>query len=357
MKKNLFIRVDASPEIGIGHMLRCVALAEELRNTFDKIIFLSKKNSGSIIEVILKNGFEVSIIDTQIKKSLKNNSKLKNEHEIIKNLLTSYKKNLNFLLIDHYDISSNYESLLRKIFKKIFVIDDLANRKHDCDLLIDQNYYKDLTNRYMKLVSKNTITLLGPKYAILRSEFTNSKKINYKKNIFPKRILISFGGSDLTNECEKVLNAICSLKNKQFDVTAITGIHNQNFKQLKKQYVKNDNIQILNHTDNFSELLLNSDLCFGAGGTTTWERLYLGLPSIVTIISSDQKESVEFLSDKGHIINLGLAKNITTKTYVETLQKLNPDLLYNMSLNNQKLVDGNGSIRIKEQLIELINDA
>jgi spore coat polysaccharide biosynthesis predicted glycosyltransferase SpsG len=102
---------------------------------------------------------------------------------------------------------------------------------------------------------------------------------------------------------------------------------------------------------------LNSDLCFGAGGTTTWERLYLGLPSIVTIISSDQKESVEFLSDKGHIINLGLAKNITTKTYVETLQKLNPDLLYNMSLNNQKLVDGNGSIRIKEQLIELINDA
>ena len=102
---------------------------------------------------------------------------------------------------------------------------------------------------------------------------------------------------------------------------------------------------------------MNSDLCFGAGGTTTWERLYLGLPSIVTIISSDQKESVEFLSDKGHIINLGLAKNITTKTYVETLQKLNPDLLYNMSLNNQKLVDGNGSIRIKEQLIELINDA
>ena len=357
MKKNLFIRVDASPEIGIGHMLRCVALAEELRNTFDKIIFLSKKNSGSIIEVILKNGFEVSIIDTQIKKSLKNNSKLKNEHEIIKNLLTSYKKNLNFLLIDHYDISSNYESLLRKIFKKIFVIDDLANRKHDCDLLIDQNYYKDLTNRYLKLVSKNTITLLGPKYAILRSEFRNSKKINYKKNIFPNRILISFGGSDPTNECEKVLNAIFSLKNKQFVITAVTGIHNKNFKQLKKQFGGNDNIKILNHTNNFNELLLNSDLCFGAGGTTTWERLYLGLPSIVTIISSDQKESVEFLSDKGHIINLGLAKNITTKTYVETLQKLNPDLLYNMSLNNQKLVDGNGSIRIKEQLIELINDA
>ena len=158
MKKNLFIRVDASPEIGIGHVLRCIALAEELRNIFDKIIFLSKKNAGSIIEVILKNGFEVLIIDTQNKKTLKNNSKLNNESRIIKNLLISYEKNLNFLLIDHYDISSNYESSLRKIFKKIFVIDDLANRKHDCDLLIDQNYYKDLTNRYLKLVS-NAILL------------------------------------------------------------------------------------------------------------------------------------------------------------------------------------------------------
>ncbi len=356
MKKNLFVRVDTSPEIGTGHILRCVGLADELRNTFDKIIFLSRKTTRSIIEIILKNGFEVSTIDTPIKKSLKNNSKLNNELETIGNLLIPYKENLNFLLIDHYDISSNYESSLRKIFKKIFVIDDLANRQHDCDLLIDQNYYKDLTNRYLKLVSKNTITLLGPKYVILRSEFRNSKKINYKKNTFPKRILISFGGSDPTNECEKVLNAIFSLKNKQFVITAVTGIHNKNFKQLKKQFGGNDNTKILNHTNNFNELLLNSDLCFGAGGTTTWERLYLGLPSIVTIISSDQKESIEFLSDMGHVINLGLAKDVTTETYAKTIKKIDPKILYNLSLKNKKLIDGKGCARIKKQIIKLIND-
>ena len=109
--------------------------------------------------------------------------------------------------------------------------------------------------------------------------------------------------------------------------------------------------------DDLSRLMLNSDLFIGAGGTTTWERFYMGLPSTVTIISDDQKESIEFLSDMGHIINLGLAKNVTPKTYVQTLQKSNSDLIYNMSLHNQKLVDGNGSNRIKKQIIELINDA
>ena len=103
--------------------------------------------------------------------------------------------------------------------------------------------------------------------------------------------------------------------------------------------------------------MLDSDLFIGAGGTTTWERLYMGLPSIVTIISNDQKESIEFLSDMGHVINLGLAKNVTTETYVQAFQKPNPDLIYSMSLNNQKLVDGNGCSRIKKQIIELINDA
>ena len=121
-------------------------------------------------------------------------------------------------------------------------------------------------------------------------------------------------------------------------------------------YEKYSNIKIYRHVNDLSRLMLNSDLFIGAGGTTTWERFYMGLPSIVTIISDDQKESIEFLSDMGHVINLGLAKNVTSKTYVQTLQKPNPDLIYNMSINNQKLVDGNGSNRIKRQITELIND-
>ena len=345
MKKNLFIRVDASPEIGIGHIMRCLTLAQELKNNFDKIIFLTRKDSGDFTETIMKNEFEVIFIPTN------------NDSDIIKNLITTYSENKNFLLIDHYDVDSNFESSLKNIFEKIFVIDDLANRKHDCDLLIDQNYYRDLNHRYKKLIQNDTITLLGSKYAIIRPEFRNINKKTIKKNSQIKKILVSFGGSDPTNECKKALDALCSIENNQFEIVAIVGIYNNKFERLKKLYEKYSNIKIYRHVNDLSQLMLNSDLFIGAGGTTTWERFYMGLPSIVTIISDDQKESIEFLSDMGHVINLGLAKNVTMKTYIQTLQKPNSDLIYNMSLNNQKLVDGNGSNRIKRQIIELIKDA
>ena len=344
MKKNLFIRVDASPEIGIGHIMRCLTLAQELKNNFDKIIFLTRKDSGDFTETIMKNEFEVIFIPTN------------NDSDIIKNIVTTNSENKNFLLIDHYDVDSNFESSLKNIFEKIFVIDDLANRKHDCDLLIDQNYYRDLNHRYEKLIQNDTITLLGSKYAIIRPEFRNINKKTIKKNSQIKKILVSFGGSDPTNECKKALDALCSIENNQFEIVAIVGIYNNKFEQLKKLYEKYSNIKIYRHVNDLSQLMLNSDLFIGAGGTTTWERFYMGLPSIVTIISDDQKESIEFLSDMGHVINLGLAKNVTMKTYIQTLQKPNSDLIYNMSLHNQKLVDGNGSNRIKRQIIELIND-
>ena len=346
MKNNLFIRVDSSPEIGIGHMMRCLTLAQELKNNFDKIIFLTQKDSGNFIGTIMKNEFEVIFIPTT-----------NNDPNIIKNLITAYSENKNFLLIDHYDIDSNFESSLKNIFERIFVIDDLANRKHDCDLLIDQNYYRDLNQRYEKLIQNGTIALLGPKYAIIRPEFRKINKKAIKKNSQIKKILVSFGGSDPTNECKKALDALCSIENSKFEIVVVAGIYNHKFEQLKKLYGKYSNIKIYRHVNDLSRLMLNSDLFIGAGGTTTWERFYMGLPSTVTIISDDQKESIEFLSDMGHIINLGLAKNVTSKTYVQTLQKLNSDLIYNMSLHNQKLVDGNGSNRIKKQIIELINDA
>ena len=345
MKNNLFIRVDSSSEIGIGHMMRCLTLAQELKNNFDKIIFLTRKDSGDFTETIMKNEFEVIFIPTN------------NDSDIIKNIVTTNSENKNFLLIDHYDVDSNFESSLKNIFEKIFVIDDLANRKHDCDLLIDQNYYRDLNQRYEKLIQNGTIVLLGQKYAIIRPEFRKINKKAIKKNSQIKKILVSFGGSDPTNECKKAFDALCSIENNQFEIVAIVGIYNNKFEQLKKLYEKYSNIKIYRHVNDLSQLMLNSDLFIGAGGTTTWERFYMGLPSIVTIISDDQKESIEFLSDMGHVINLGLAKNVTMKTYIQTLQKPNSDLIYNMSINNQKLVDGNGSNRIKRQIIELIKDA
>ena len=118
MNKNLFIRADGPFEIGTGHITRCIALAEELKNSFTKIIFLTKNSTGNLIDVIEKSGFEVKILDSQTKPLNEDKYDFNNEIKIITTLLTPYESNLNFLLIDHYGIDINYESLLRKIFKK-----------------------------------------------------------------------------------------------------------------------------------------------------------------------------------------------------------------------------------------------
>ena len=347
MKKNLFIRVDGSAEIGTGHIIRCIALANELKNLFNKIIFLTNNTSENLIDIIKDNDFQVKILDE---------NGLNNEIKSLSSFIALYDTELNYLLIDHYDIDHKYEYRMRKFFKKIFIIDDLANRKHDCDLLIDQNYYKNLNSRYDELVPTNCIVLLGPKYVILRSEFQDIQKIKLKKNTSPKNILISYGGSDPKNESEKILDAIKTINNTKFFITLVTGIHNQNFEQLQRKTFQMKNIKIFKHVQNFSQLLSNSDLCFGAGGTTTWERFFVGVPSIVTIVSSDQKESVEFLSHLGHVINLGFAQDMTVDKYTESLLNLDPEILYKISLNNQKLVDGQGKIRIKKQIIQLIDE-
>ena len=259
-------------------------------------------------------------------------------------------------MIDNYSIDFTMESHIRHLFQKIIVIDDLANRKHDCDLLIDQNYYENFENRYDFISSKNTVKLLGPKYAIIRDEFKEIPKKQFQTDSKIKNILISFGGVDPTNECTKALKSIMSLQFEDVQITIIAGMFNQNFFKLNETYQNYKNIRIFQHVDNLGELMSNADIFIGAGGTTTWERLYLGLPSMITIISENQHESVEFLSKQNQIINLGLAKNVSLSTYKKAITELNSEDLIQLSERNKQLIDGNGIQRIKKQIIELIND-
>ncbi len=349
MKNNLFVRVDVSSSIGTGHFFRCLALSQNLKSNFNEIIFLINKSSLKITKILEKNKFKFLYLSENL-----NNDK--SIIEFFTNTLKDYSTHNNFILIDNYSIDFTMESHIRHLFQKIIVIDDLANRKHDCDLLIDQNYYENFENRYDFILSKNTVKLLGPKYAIIRDEFKEIPKKQFQTDSKIKNILISFGGVDPTNECTKALKSIMSLQFEDVQITIIAGMFNQNFFKLNETYQNYKNIRIFQHVDNLGELMSNADIFIGAGGTTTWERLYLGLPSMITIISENQHESVEFLSKQNQIINLGLAKNVSLSTYKKAITELNSEDLIQLSERNKQLIDGNGIQRIKKQIIELIND-
>ena len=351
MKRNkIFIRVDSGVEIGAGHAMRCLSLAQALKKMNFELCFISKKTKGNISKLFMDNGFTVYYIQDNYSKSKKKEI-IKNDANQTAKIIIKHQAESSWILVDHYDLDFKWEKSLRKYVNKIIVIDDLA-RKHDSDLLLDQNYNENLKTRYNKLVPRKCIKLLGPKYALLRNEFSVLRKIVKPRKNF-KRILISFGGSDPTNETEKVLSAIKILKTKkQFRKEVDVTISNSNKNKYKIKQLCNSipNAKFYQNVYNVGELMYKADLAVGAGGSSTWERFCLGLPAIVSIVADNQKETTKALAKKECLINVGSAKNLSVKKYVEIFENLDIKKLQNISKNSLKVVDGKGSVRVAKKI-------
>ena len=169
---SVLFRVDSSSYLGGGHLSRCIELAKYFAKNNHKVYFLYKNLDGNLNFWIESEKFKLLTINKEI-------IDLESELKETENIISKYKK-FSSLIVDHYKLDHRWEKKMRKFAERIIVLDDLANRKHDCDFLIDQNLYEDNESRYEKLVSKKTIKLLSPKYSIIKEDFYRyrSKKFN-----------------------------------------------------------------------------------------------------------------------------------------------------------------------------------
>lgn len=308
-----FIRVDASLDIGTGHVMRCLTLAGYLSKQGHTVHFICRELTGHLCDFIEENGFEVLRLPScgvlnENNWNLSPYLKLlgvslrvdaKQTMEILKQEI------VDVLVIDHYAIDESWERNFRDVSKKIMVIDDLANRKHDCDLLLDQNFYENYPSRYHSLVPKQCKCYLGPRYVLLRQEFHEQWKKQSIRNGPVKRILIFFGGIDRTNETRRAIDSFLRLERGDIQVDVVVGRENPHIKELKRIYQRYDNLHFYCQVSNIAELMGQADLAIGAGGSTTWERCYLGLPSIVWSIAENQEEICKGLGRKKIIKYLG----------------------------------------------------
>ena len=348
-KKKIFIRVDSGLEIGTGHMMRCLSLAKILTEYNFEVCFLSKKLEGNICDLIIKNEYKIEYLSNT------NNieSKYNDVSDIIKILCKEKEKP--FIIVDHYDLDVEWEKQVQKYVEKLIVIDDLANRNHVCDLLLDQNLYENMDDRYVDLVSSNCEILVGPKYALLRKEFSEKRKKSIPRKNFNK-IMVSFGGSDPNNETIKVLNALKKIKMKNIKIDVIIRKTNPNLNKIKEICDSIENCFLFQDVENMEEFMIDSDLSIGAAGITTWERCCLGLPSIVTTIADNQIEVVKAITKKKCIIHLGNSKETNSKDYEKCIQEINGEILSDISLNCFKIVDGKGCIRVSEKIYKLLKE-
>ena len=222
-------RVDASTQIGSGHVMRCLTLAQRLNKEKQaEVYFVMRLLEGNLIKLVKDKGFTVlTLPETPVNNDLQGYAKwlTVTQKQDAKDTIDAIKElqDIDLLIVDSYAIDYIWENELRLYVKQIMVIDDLANRKHNCDILLDQNFYLDKEKRYKKLVPENCQLYLGPKFALLRDEFYKVKANLRKRDGNIKNILVFFGGSDLTNETEKAIKAIELLNKPDITVNVLPG--------------------------------------------------------------------------------------------------------------------------------------
>jgi UDP-2,4-diacetamido-2,4,6-trideoxy-beta-L-altropyranose hydrolase len=327
--KQIVFRLDANARIGTGHLMRCITIADELDQKKYHIHFICEKLTHSLQSYITDKGYIFYIED--------------NEKSI---LIILKKLNPDYLVIDHYKLDSKFEKKARPYSKQIIIIDDMANRFHKCDFLLDQSPLRTIDD-YKPWVNPECQLLLGANYVLIKPEFRRLRKscINSWE-----KCLISFGGSDPDNITLKILKALdCELKIKNIKWTIIAGAANQNWNSLKHFTNQSQmEITLIKQTNHIAGLMSNHDFAFGAGGAMAWERACIGLPSVTIAIADNQKTSIEIIRhfDLGETLDV---PEITSNKLMVTMNRLK-NKANNYLQRNHAMVDGLGVKRLIAKL-------
>lgn len=310
---NIVFRTDASTAIGSGHVMRCLTLAKRYRREGHSVSFVMRALPSNLITYAQSEGFVVHPLPYE-ESAQKYEGYLawltvtqeEDAQETARVLRTMGQ--VDRLVIDHYALDIVWENICRPLVHEIMVIDDLANRRHDANLLLDQNFYENAAERYAGLVPADCRLLLGPQHALLRDEFYEIKPRRRDGSL--RNVLVFYGGSDLTDETSKALYVLYSLHLPDVEVNVVVGNANPRKEAVRRLCIGHENIRYHCQVENMAELMNAADLALGAGGTTTWERLALGLPSIVTAIADNQIEICENCARAGLIDYLGCADEV-----------------------------------------------
>jgi len=321
----VIIRTDSSTQIGSGHTMRCLTLAKQLKENNVKVNFISRDLEGNMNDYIRSKGFEVfelSTIESTSHWNWTTEHWLEDVNETLL-IIKGLKQTVDLMIVDHYSLDIQWEQQMRPFSKKIMVIDDLANRYHDCDILLDQNFYLDINSRYNSLVPDHCIKFLGPNFVLLRDEFLSIDSSKLKKDGTIKNILIFFGGADITGETLKTIYAIEEAIDSEMVVNVVVGNANPYKKEIEHFCDRKSNFNFYCQIDYMAKLMLIADLAIGSAGTASWERIYLKLPTVVTIIAENQREITEALYIKGAIVSLGdnsmVTHNVIQKNIIRIL--------------------------------------
>jgi len=336
--KTAIIRADAAPNIGNGHVVRCLALAEALADLDFEITFVSSAATIRSVPELAQADCDIIVLEEHLQSTT--------EAEAI---VRRFPQGVDLLVVDHYGRDSEFENACRPVTRKIAVLDDLADRRHECDVLLDAGVDRRRED-YADLLSESCYTYFGPAYAPVRSEFRHlrSQALERRRAEPVRRMLISFGGTDAKN---MTTLAICAAKESRINVPidVVIGAGASNQPEVEDAAAK-VNAQIHQNLDaaEMADIIGNADMAIGAAGTTTWERCCLGLPSLLVVTADNQEATAKALDRERAAKIVGRYSEVTEASLTDAISVMAEDVAgrQRMAAAGMRICDGLGSHRM-----------
>lgn len=355
------VRADAGVLMGTGHVMRCVTLCDSLRARGSEIHFICREQQGDLCSWLIERGFYVHTLPESSSPIAEADPDATNHGDWLYgtqlqdaaqtvNVLNLIGKP-NWLLADHYSLSKVWHQGLRPYTEFLMVIDDLADRSYEADLLLDQNLGRTRDD-YQGLTSAQV--LAGLNYALLRPEFSVLReRVEVRDTL--KNIVVTLGGADANNATAGILDALKAFDGRLETITVILGASNPHFKAVdaKRSLFHETKVCVVQGISNVGEEFAKADLAIGAAGGTSWERCALGLPTVVVQLAANQKLAADALHGTGAAIGIDIQDIAESLPFILQQLLTSPDKLRRMSKSAFALVDGKGVERVIDRMMSL----
>ena len=362
-------RADACLQMGSGHVMRCLTLADALKARGAQCHFISRAHPGHLLDAIHQRGYKVNSLVAPVLRAqaaIKTiaikvpdpqqepahaawlGSTWQTDAQETAAILASLQPD--WLVVDHYALDQHWEEVLAPHYRKLMVIDDLADRHHCCDLLLDQNLGRQ-PEQYAPLVPAHCQVLTGPQYALLRPEFAALRPYSLqRRQARPalRQLLITMGGIDQPNATGQVLQALktCALP-ADCRITVIMGLTApwlQNVRELAAQMPWPTEVVV--NVNDMARRMTDSDLAIGAAGSTSWERCCLGLPTLMVVLAENQQAGAQALEAAHAARLIGSVSNIATQLPQAVRELFDSKHPTRMSLAASAITNGQGVEKI-----------
>lgn len=348
MKPRIAFRVDASNEVGAGHVARCLSLARELSARGARVEFLTRGLPEYWQRRIVAQGIAVHLLGLDHRTT--------GTADADASIAALGEAHVDWVVIDHYGLGSDWERRLRVKADRIAAIDDLADREHDVDLLVDPNHGRH-PGDYDGLVPARCLRLVSARYALLRPEFARSHGAALGgRDRGGDRLFVCFGGSDPRALATRVVDDLLGQRGFEMMVFVVAlasaDPQAEPLRELSRRHP--GRIELALDVDDLASLMAGCSLAIGAGGGMCWERACVGLPSACLVVAANQRPSAAALAEEGSHLLLGEADSIESDAWRSALMAMRmlPGLAERMAQRAAALVDGRGCERVAQRMLQ-----